>query len=188
MKNMTDKTKRWLTIAGLGIICVALVIVIGSRFVTERPADDPLPASDAALDDVNPSPDSGDGQKADETDVAVKPNPQTPEPSEIGAPAVSSGTEQTIQGDVVKPEEPTEEEKTNPSQTPDGEKVTAPQTVGHDNVSKPDTTAKPNEPQSGDTKDGMVYLPGFGWVTDTGGSGTTADDMYENGNKIGDMN
>jgi len=188
MKNMNDKTKRWLTIAGLSIICVALVAVIGSRFVTERPADDPLPTSDAALEDVNPSPDSGDGQKAGENEMAVKPNPQTPEPNDIGAPAVSSGTEQTIQADSVKPKEPTEAEKTDPSQTPDGEKVSDPQPIDHNNVPKPDTTTKPNEPQGGDTKDGMVYLPGFGWVTDTGGSGTTADDMYENGNKIGDMN
>lgn len=42
--------------------------------------------------------------------------------------------------------------------------------------------------QGGETKNGQVYLPGFGWVKDTGGSGTAANDMYENGNKIADMN
>ena len=43
-------------------------------------------------------------------------------------------------------------------------------------------------PKTGDTKDGMVYVEGFGWITDEGeGSGTYADDMYENGNKIGIM-
>jgi hypothetical protein len=43
-------------------------------------------------------------------------------------------------------------------------------------------------PKTGDTKDGMVYVEGFGWLPDEGaGSGTAADDMYENGNKVGIM-
>ena len=44
-------------------------------------------------------------------------------------------------------------------------------------------------PKIGDTKDGMIYIEGFGWVVDNGGggSGTVADDMYENGNKVGIM-
>ena len=44
-------------------------------------------------------------------------------------------------------------------------------------------------PKTGDTKDGMIYIEGFGWVVDNGGggSGTVADDMYENGNKVGIM-
>ena len=34
----------------------------------------------------------------------------------------------------------------------------------------------------------MVYVEGFGWLPDEGaGSGTNADDMYENGNKVGIM-
>lgn len=43
-------------------------------------------------------------------------------------------------------------------------------------------------PRTGDTKDGLVYVEGFGWLPDEGeGSGTYAGDMYENGNKIGIM-
>ena len=36
---------------------------------------------------------------------------------------------------------------------------------------------------------GQIYIPGFGWVQNNGGggSGTVAEDMYENGNKIGIM-
>jgi hypothetical protein len=45
-----------------------------------------------------------------------------------------------------------------------------------------------NTPKTGDIKDGMVYVEGFGWLPDEGaGSGTNADDMYENGNKVGIM-
>ena len=48
---------------------------------------------------------------------------------------------------------------------------------------------QPDEPQAGDTKNGQIYIPGFGWVQNNGGggSGTVAEDMYENGNKIGIM-
>ena len=42
-------------------------------------------------------------------------------------------------------------------------------------------------PKHGEKKDGKIYINGFGWVTDNGGGGQAeyADDMYENGNKIG---
>ena len=50
---------------------------------------------------------------------------------------------------------------------------------------------KPSEPPAlseGTATDQPVYVEGFGWITDEGeGSGTYADDMYENGNKIGIM-
>ena len=55
---------------------------------------------------------------------------------------------------------------------------------------KPENPAPPvdDTPKTGDTKDGMVYVEGFGWLPDEGaGSGTAADDMYENGNKVGIM-
>ena len=46
-----------------------------------------------------------------------------------------------------------------------------------------------SEPQAGDTEGSQIYIPGFGWVDNQGGgsSGTSAGDMYENGNKIGSM-
>ena len=55
---------------------------------------------------------------------------------------------------------------------------------------KPENPTPPvdDTPKTGDTKDGMVYVEGFGWLPDEGaGSGTAADDMYENGNKVGIM-
>ena len=98
-------------------------------------------------------------------------------------PAQTDQTEQSIQSDVTKPKSPSKETLTNPTKKPDGTKVdTPPEPEKHEKVEKPKEVPKQsNEPQGGDTKDGKVYLPGFGWVTDTGGSGTTANDMYENG-------
>ena len=56
---------------------------------------------------------------------------------------------------------------------------------------EPEDTTPPADdtPSHGDTKDGMIYIDGFGWVPNEGGggSGSNADDMYENGNKVGIM-
>lgn len=58
--------------------------------------------------------------------------------------------------------------------------------VEHDKVTKPESSTTPSTPKAGDKKDGKIYVPGFGWIEDNGGgSGTTATDMYENGNKMG---
>jgi len=49
--------------------------------------------------------------------------------------------------------------------------------------------SKKEEPAHGDKKDGMIFVDGFGWIVDKGGggAGSLAEDMYENGNKIGVM-
>lgn len=51
------------------------------------------------------------------------------------------------------------------------------------------TTAEPSNdaPYNGQKKDGKIYFEGFGWVIDEGGVavGEYAEDMVENGNKIG---
>ena len=62
--------------------------------------------------------------------------------------------------------------------------------VDHEAVEKPsEPVADPEQPQAGDTSGNQIYVPGFGWVENHGGggSGTAAEDMYENGNKIGIM-
>ncbi len=62
---------------------------------------------------------------------------------------------------------------------------------------KPMPTATTTKPSS-DPKPGTIaivdgercmWIPGFGWIDDNGGGnvGTVAEDMYENGNKIGIM-
>jgi len=52
---------------------------------------------------------------------------------------------------------------------------------------KPQQETPSDTPKHGDTKDGMIYIDGFGWVVDHGGGGRSEYDseMYENGNKIG---
>lgn len=109
-------------------------------------------------------------------------NPETPDANtnageENGADF--TGTEQTIQGDSVKPEY-TEEELKDPTKTPDGTPVEGtPEPQDHNNVTPP-----PEQPST-NTSGG---LPGFDHVPNAGeNQGEYLDDMYENGNKIGIM-
>lgn len=93
--------------------------------------------------------------------------------------------------EIQETPEKTEEEK--PSEPPALSEGTAtdqpdtPPSYEEEKQEEP-APAENQTPKTGDTKDGMVYVEGFGWITDEGeGSGTYADDMYENGNKIGIM-
>ena len=66
-----------------------------------------------------------------------------------------------------------------PAQTPPESEVQAP--------SEQDATPQ-QEPEPAPTPDNMVYVPGFGWVESQGPNHAEyAEDMYENGNKIGIM-
>lgn len=178
MKKLSDKNKRWLTIAGLGVVCVALVIAISSQFHAEKPKDNTAVSSSKVSDEVNVKPESD--KITDQTDATVSASKPSASSSQASGNGVSSGTKQTIQSDVSKSEAPKETPK------PKGETNNSSKVPTY--KSGDTTVSKPSGPKGGEKKDGKVYLPGFGWVTDTGGSGTTASDMYENGHKIGNMN
>mgnify|MGYP000444187217 CR=1 FL=1 len=74
---------------------------------------------------------------------------------------------------------------------PDGTKVETPPTpVEHDEIVTPtEPEPAPGEPQAGDTQTGRFIFRALAGVQNNGGggSGTVAEDMYENGNKIGIM-
>ena len=91
---------------------------------------------------------------------------------------------------LEKPKEPTEEQLTDPTQKPNGKKVeTPPEPVAHDKVEKPTETPKNNDvPQGGDTNNGKIYVPGFGWIDDVGeGQGTAVDGEGDINKQIGNM-
>lgn len=175
--KLKDKTKKRLMLAGLGVLSVVLVVAIAAQFRTGTPTDIKADASSAASDASVPSI-SAPKATGSSPDVSVPPVPSQDTASQNGSAediGDSSGTDQSIQAEVTKPSAPSTEAKTNPKQTPDGKKA---------------TDSEPSTPKSGDKNSkGQVYFPGFGWVDDEGGgtSGTTAGDMYENGNKIGNM-
>lgn len=185
--KLTDKTKKRLTLAGLGVLGIVLVVAIAAQFRTGTPTDRKADASSTSPDTSVPSI-SAPGAEGSSPDVSVPAVSAPDTASQGGAKDTgdSSGTDQSIQAQVTKPSAPSEEAKTNPDQTPDGKKASK----TDNGTPTADSSSEPSTPKSGDKKDGKIYVPGFGWVTDNGGggSGTTACDMYENGNKIGNMN
>ena len=72
------------------------------------------------------------------------------------------------------------------SQPPEEETTTP--TVEVPDVSAPENT---NQPQNGDTQNGSIYIEGFGWIPDEGGSsvgipvGNDGDELT--GNQVGSM-
>lgn len=186
MKNMNDKTKKWLAVTGCLALCAVLVVLIGQQFITPKPVDTALPPQSSEVGNVAVDPKAPDST---EKEVTVTP-PDTTQPTSIDNGAVSSGTEQTIQGDVSKPEY-TEEQLKDPTQKPNGEKVTEPpKSVDHNKVEQPkDTPKNDSQPQGGETKDGKIYVPGFGWIDDEGGGGqgTTVDGDGDINKQVGNM-
>lgn len=199
--KLTEKMKRNLAIGGGAVICIGLIAAISLQFGKAPAGEDTLPQESSTSSEIVVDPSSlatGTTEPStEEKEVVVKPNTdaaagdtESSQPVDT-RPAQTDQTEQSIQPEVTKPAEPSEQAKTDATQKPDGTKVeTPPAPVEHENVITPTEPEKPaNQPQAGDTESGKIYIPGFGWVDNNGGggSGTTADDMYENGNKIGVM-
>lgn len=175
--KLTDKAKKRLTIAGLGVVCVVLVILVASRFVTGAPKDDPLPSSTVS-DTVSPSIPPMEPSKVPEVSVLpIDPTAASALPADTGD---SSGAEQTIQADPVKPSAPTA------TPTPQGD-ITEPKATP--SYKPEDTTVtEPSTPPAGAKNDkGQVYVPGFGWVTESGGSGETIDSDGDINKPVGEM-
>lgn len=187
---MKDKTKRNLVLLGGGIVCVALLVGIGMRFQSPPPKEDVLPPVSSTAPEANPQP-------IDTTRPSVNPQPidisggagagnkeegSTP-PSQV--PDQTDHTEQQIQPDVVKPSPPPKDALPEDGSTP--------VIVDHDKVTSPppssSSSGSSDEPQHGDTKDGMIYVEGFGWIKDEGGGGqgTTVDGDGDINKQIGIM-
>lgn len=164
MKNMNPKMKKWLAVAGGLALCAVLVVLIGQRFQTPKPVDTPLPSQSSEVSNVTVDP-SEPVSSEKEKEVIVTP-PDTSQPVSTDNGAVSNGTEQTIQGDVSKPEY-TEEQLKDPTQKPNGEKVTeSPKAVDHDQVEQPKET--PKQESSPKPSSGGNSIPGFDNVPDGG--------------------
>lgn len=178
---MKDSTKKRLIIAGLAAVCVLLIFGI-SRVLYKEPVQT-LPEERKTKEEVELAVDTevtGQVQEESENTEETKEliiEPETASSVESGKQEIQEEPEKT---EDEKPEEP-------PALTEDAD-TTKPDTPPE--YEEPEETKPPADdtPKTGDTKDGMVYVEGFGWLPDEGaGSGTNADDMYENGNKVGIM-
>ena len=122
----------------------------------------------------------------------------TEKPVEVSVPEIStekaeilvaekSSEEQTIQEIPEQPEVPDEK-----PELKEGEDLENPDKVP-EYVEQPKPTEKPadtvvQKKKEDNSHPGAIYVEGFGWVEYSGPNhGEYAPDIYENGNKIGDM-
>lgn len=194
--KLTDKTKKQIILAGLGIVSIALVIAIASQFKAEVPRDAEILATPAVSREVTPSvsvpPSSAETTNA--PTVSAKPIEPTETPAVIeGAnTGKSTGTEQSIQAEPIKPPVPTDppKSKTEPS-SPPKETVTKEPSKAAEHKTEDKVKTTTQAPTNGEKKDGKIYVPGFGWIEDEGGGveqktvGNEGDQLT--GNKLGSM-
>ena len=165
MNNINEKVKKWLIISGGLVLSAVLLVAIMSQFKAPPINDLDLPDPNSTTQKIAvESPDMTEK----ENDIKVSPIEIEKEPN--NANGVDKGIEQTIQPDPIKPEY-TDEQLKNPDQKPNGEKVTEKdKPVEHNKVEKPNTPPKSdNQSQGGDVNSkGETYLPGFGWIKNSG--------------------
>lgn len=191
---MKDKTKKALILAVCAVVSICLIAGIYLTLQPPSMQDDLTGQQDQVSGEVNPNTSSisdagtagddteDDDDELDDGNIVV--NIQQPDEKQDAAAGAgdSTGTEQTIQSDVDKPEAD-EDALTDPSKTPDGQMVDGPpEPVDHGTVTTPPPSS--SEPQAGDTNDkGQIYVPGFGWIANEGG-GTDV----KTGDSDGDIN
>ena len=182
--KMNEKMKKRLAIGGCAVIGIALAAAIGLQFQKAPTQADVLPPKSTESSDVSvalpeTAPATAPSTEEKEVTVTVPPTTAAPESSQAvdSRPAQTDQTEQSIQPEATKPVV-TEEQKKDMTQKPNGEAVTSePEVVNHDTYTPPAEEPKSNG-----------GLPGFDNVPDVGANqGEYIEDLYENGNKIGDM-
>lgn len=195
--KLTEKTKKWLTLAGLSIVSIVLVIAIASQFKTEVPEDPEVQPTQAVSSEITPSadipastekPTEKPTERPTETlGASVSPiePTETPTVTEGADTGKSTGTEQTIQAEPTKPAAPTEKP------TPKTESPTTNTSERQKSNTEGTVKTTPKEPAAGEKNEkGQMWVPGFGWTDDSGpntGTKVGNDDDELTGNKVGSM-
>ena len=192
---MTEKTKKIILISIGCLLCVAVAVGIATRFSGNAAIpsgvvpDDPAQSGDPV--DVNINSD-------DQNDMNIQAEIPDESKEDPAQGADSSGLEQSIQADPVKPEQPEKPEAPSGTTTlpedHDGSDVPEEERKTEDEEpptyeEPPTVTPTETEPAAGSTNSaGQVYVPGFGYVENSGENTVIeGNDIYENGNKIGTM-
>ncbi len=134
----------------------------------------------------------GETPAPSETTAVTTPRPTLPEPEELILPAITEKQESGMPEAESAPEVAAKEL---PIPAPEIEKQfeaeqkTAPPMQTEPAPVHPTQSESAPEPIANDNElADMVYVPGFGWIRSEGPNHVEyAEDMYENGNKIGAM-
>ena len=174
---MTEKTKKIILLSIGCLLCLAVAVGIATRFSgnTAIPSgvvsDDPAQSGDPV--DVNINSD-------DQNDMNIQAEIPDESKEDPAQGADSSGLEQSIQADPVKPEQPEKPEAPSGTTTlpEDHDGSDVPEEERKTEDEEPPTYEKPpanppaeSEPAAGSTNSsGQVYVPGFGYVENSGGN------------------
>lgn len=200
---MTMKTKRGLAVGGGTVFCAALAVLIATRFAPEPEATAPDTSDTSSTTSISVEISTAKREETKPIEIE-KPAESKPSEPDNSAPVESDPEKEAadfidgggieINQDFTKPEKTESAPQNEPPEPPkidDEEMLTnsdkEPTYEPEQTEVKPQTETPSDTPKHGDTKDGMIYINGFGWVVDEGGGGRgePAPDMYENGNKIG---
>lgn len=190
-KKWNEKTKKTAVIAALAAVGVIAIAGISLCIYKDAPQKVEIAEAEVSEDMVeipenNLTVPATEDTKAQETEQVVV-------STEISKETETEDTHvQSIQPTPVKTEN---QKPTEASTETDGK-------TGGDQGSKPQSTVKPepqqpteqspessDSPQYGEIRGDKIYIDGFGWIDYNGGETVVipADDIYENGNKIGIM-
>ena len=166
-----NKMENRIIIAAMFTACLALCAAAWPK--TEKVWKTPAPSETAAVTTPRPT--------LPEPEELIL--PEITEKQELGMPEAESAQETTTEElpvpvPEIEDEAETEQEYVPPTQT--------------DSIPVQPTQPEPKsapEPKANDNElADMVYVPGFGWIESQGSNQVEyAEDMYENGNKIGTM-
>lgn len=193
---MSEKRKSKLLIAGLCVVCILLAggIFWGLHRNGEKEEAVELAEETESIPLVVETVEETESISVKESETEIEKMSETE--SEAMAETETETVEesptnvQKLQETPVKPETPKAEEKPQNVENPQPSVPEAKENVSQGN--QPAGEIPPvndnSAPKTGDMKDGMMYVEGFGWgVYEGEGSGTYALEIYENGNKIGSM-
>lgn len=202
---MTMKTKRGLAVGGGTVLCAALAILIATRFAPEPEATAPDTSDTSSTTSISVEISTAKREETKPIEIekpaestivpdngAADSTPIESDPEKEAADFIGDGGIEIEQNfpEPEKAESAPQNEPPAPPQIEDEEMLTNPDKEPiyepeQTEVKQPETPS--DTPKHGDTKDGMIYIDGFGWVVDHGGGGRSEYDseMYENGNKIG---
>ena len=184
MKDKKKMIKNFAVIAcSLACITFAGVFLWGTRRPTEDVPEIPAETQTEAEPDV---------QTLEVVQISLS-EELTPSEEQAAIPSgiiIATGEPATVQPIQETPKEA--EEPSDPPALAEDTDLTDPDKVPQ-YAEDPQPTGKPDDtvvtkPSQDDGHPGQMYIEGFGWLP-VGGENTTIydDQMYENGNKIGDM-
>ena len=163
--------KNRIIIAAAITVCLALCAAVWPQ--TEKVEKTPTPSETTAV--IAPQPTLPEAEKPVLPVVTEKKESEMPEAE--SAPEVAAKELPTPAPEIE--DEPVAEQKSAPPTQTDSVPV---QPTQPEPKSAPEPIANDNELAD------MVYVPGFGWIQSEGPNHVEyAEDMYENGNKIGTM-